>query len=109
GSALGITPQVREELNIGFNLTRLNKLVGDASMSAAIMVVGHEPTLSNTIREITGGRGEMKKRGDALVDVIVRQPLNGELVWLLPPRLVNGMVEDFCCAGHGYWLASRWS
>jgi phosphohistidine phosphatase len=94
GNTLGITPQTREELNIGFNLVRLNKLVDDANMGDSIMVVGHEPTLSQTIREITGGRVEMKKCGLARVDVMVRQPLNGELVWLLPPRLVNGLVED---------------
>ena len=94
GNALGLTPQVREELNIGFNLSRLNKLVGEAGMNASIMVVGHEPTLSQTIREITGGRVEMKKCGLARVDVMIRQPLNGELVWLLPPRLVNGLIED---------------
>lgn len=94
GNGLGIAPQIREELNIGFNLTRLNKLIGETGMSDSIMVVGHEPTLSQTIREITGGRVEMKKCGLARVDVMVRQPLNGELVWLLPPRLVNGMIED---------------
>jgi phosphohistidine phosphatase len=94
GNALGIAPQIREELNIGFNLTRLHRLVADANISDSIMVVGHEPTLSQTIREITGGRVEMKKCGLARIDVMVRQPLNGELVWLLPPRLVNGMIED---------------
>lgn len=93
-TALGIAPQVREELNIGFNVTRLNRLVANLGMSDSIMVVGHEPTLSQTIREITGGRVEMKKCGLARVDVMMRQPLNGELVWLLPPRLVNGLVED---------------
>lgn len=93
-TALGIAAQVREELNIGFNVTRLNRLVANLGMSDSIMVVGHEPTLSQTIREITGGRVEMKKCGLARVDVMMRQPLNGELVWLLPPRLVNGLVED---------------
>lgn len=95
GNALGIAPQIREELNIGFNATRLNKLVGEAGMNDSIMVVGHEPTFSQTIREITGGRVEMKKCGLARVDVTLRQPMNGELVWLLPPRLVNGLIEDF--------------
>lgn len=94
GNALGIAPQVREELNIGFNVSRLNRLVTDVGMADSIMVVGHEPTLSQTIREITGGRVEMKKCGLARVDILMRQPLNGELVWLLPPRLVNGLVED---------------
>lgn len=95
GSALGVAPQIREELNIGFNVTCLNKLLGEASIADSIMVIGHEPTLSQTIREITGGRVEMKKCGLARVDVTLRQPLNGELVWLLPPRLVNGLIEDF--------------
>lgn len=93
-SALNIPSQVREELNTGFNVTRLNHLVAGAGMSDSIMVVGHEPTLSQTIREIIGGRVEMKKCGLARVDVMIRQPLNGELVWLLPPRLVNGLIED---------------
>jgi phosphohistidine phosphatase len=94
GSGLGIAPQIREELNIGFSATRLSLLVNEAGLGDSIMVVGHEPTLSQTIREITGGRVEMKKCGLARVDVTLRQPLNGELIWLLPPRLVNGLVED---------------
>lgn len=91
GTALGMAPVVRDELNFGFNTARLSALLGDVPPRDSVMLVGHEPTLSQTIQAITGARVEMKKCGLARVDVIVRQPLQGELVWLLTPKLVRAL------------------
>jgi len=89
--ALSIEPRVVEELNYGFNVPRLSALLGDVPPNADVMLVGHEPTLSQTIQAITGARVEMKKCGLARIDVIVRQPLQGELVWLITPKLVRAL------------------
>lgn len=91
--AVGLTPQVHEALNYGFNAGRLESLLREAP-PGDLMLVGHEPTLSSTIRELTGGRVDMKKCGLARVDVPMRSTLYGELVWLLPPRLVAGLQEE---------------
>jgi phosphohistidine phosphatase len=57
-----------------------------------IMVVGHEPDLSNLIGRITSLgrlRLEMKKAGLAKIEITELQPeLKGNLEWLLPPRVL---------------------
>lgn len=93
-SVMGIQPEIREELNFGFNLPLLSTLLGDIGPKSAVVLVGHEPTMSQTIQAITGARVEMKKCGFARVDVLVRQPLQGELVWLLTPKLVRSLNGD---------------
>jgi phosphohistidine phosphatase len=93
-AVLNVTPVVRDELSYGFGYDQLETLVRDASDAEGVMLVGHEPTLSQTIRDLTGGLVDMKKCGLARVDIHIRRPLRGELVWLLPPRLVRGLTED---------------
>jgi phosphohistidine phosphatase len=52
-----------------------------------IMLVGHEPDLSETIKYlIGGGRLVMKKGTLARVDITSGSMASGELIWLLPPR-----------------------
>ena len=50
--------------------------------------MGHEPTFSMVIAElIGGGRVQMKKGALARVDV--NRELQGELVWLLQPKILT--------------------
>ena len=66
-------------------------MLGDVTPHDSVMLVGHEPTFSQTIQALTGARVEMKKCGLARIDVLVRQPLKGELTWLLTPKLVRAL------------------
>jgi phosphohistidine phosphatase len=51
------------------------------------MLVGHEPDFSLTISAlIGGGKVILKKGGLARVDITTIDALQGELVWLLPPK-----------------------
>jgi phosphohistidine phosphatase len=93
GRAVDRTPEVREELNFEFNLTLLNDLLAPLNFDQNVMLVGHEPTFSRAVHDLTGARIEMKKCGIARVDLISRTPLQGELVWLVAPRLVRAIVE----------------
>lgn len=55
------------------------------------LLVGHEPDFSSLIGRLVGApRGAivMKKGGLARVDLLTQDSLRGELVWLLPPRLL---------------------
>jgi phosphohistidine phosphatase len=60
-----------------------------------IMIVGHEPDLSNLIARITSLgrlRLEMKKAGLAKIEITELQPeLKGNLEWLLPPKVMLQM------------------
>ena len=56
------------------------------------MFVGHEPDFSTTISSLVGGRVVMKRGGLARIDIVSPQPLLGELVWLIAPKIFG---EEF--------------
>ena len=86
--------QIRDELNFDFDLRSLELLVSHLNENDDLLLVGHEPTFSSTVRELTGGRLEMKKGGLARVDVLSRSPLSGVLVWLVAPKVFDALDDD---------------
>ncbi|MFN8528280.1 MAG: phosphohistidine phosphatase SixA [Anaerolineae bacterium] len=89
-AAIDITVQVRQELAPGFNLAGLQTLIRDLRQDDCLMIVGHEPDFSRVIGDfIGGGRVIMKKGGLARIDVTGFQPLRGELMWLLNPKVIS--------------------
>jgi phosphohistidine phosphatase len=80
-----------ERLAPGFNYQALASIASDHSEAEEVLLVGHEPDLSSTLRDLVGG-GKLvcKKGGLARVDITNHDPLEGELVWLLPPKLLTG-------------------
>ena len=76
-----------ERLGPGFSSDDLVEVLQSYPEASNILLVGHEPDFSQTISALIGGsRLVVKKGGLARVDVINADPLQGELVWLLPPR-----------------------
>jgi phosphohistidine phosphatase len=94
GKAFEITVTVREELNFGFSPQQVEMLLDGLKNGDEVMFVGHEPDLSATVSQLAGG-GEvvMKKGGLARVDVSGEMPLQGVLVWVLPPKLLDMLGE----------------
>lgn len=92
--ALGMGVEIREEVNFGFDLDALDRLLDGVSDTEELMFVGHEPTFSAVIRALTGGSVEMKKGGLARVDVTQRDPLRGTLVWLIVPRVFDALAGE---------------
>jgi phosphohistidine phosphatase len=80
----------------GNRLDLYNKL-SKLKQQSSILVVGHEPYLSGMINEIIndgnkGGRIVLKKVGLARIRIISSTPkLQGELRWLLTPKLLKNM------------------
>jgi len=79
---LGCEPVVHEPLSAGFDAGDAAELVAGFDDDARILVVGHEPDFSQTLRDLTGGRVDVKKGGVAAVRVERR---TGELLVLLRP------------------------
>jgi phosphohistidine phosphatase len=75
-----------DRLARGFDRKHLAAILADHRGAQALVLVGHEPDFSRTIRELTGGAVVCKKGGIARVD-IDDETVRGELVWLLPPRI----------------------
>ena len=85
---LGLEVKTEPRLAPGFNLDKLKEIVASFDDEQALLLVGHEPTFSMVIAElIGGGRVQMKKGALARVDV--NRELQGELVWLLQPKILT--------------------
>jgi phosphohistidine phosphatase len=85
--ALGVLVDERKEVAPGFSITSIEPLLHGMDHGNEIMFVGHEPDFSRTISSLVGGRLVMKKGGLARVDIVSYEPLLGELVWLLAPKV----------------------
>lgn len=73
----------------GFGIPELVELLRDHPRAENILLVGHEPDFSQTLSAlIGGGRLVCKKAGLARVDLFQSDPPQGELVWLIPPRIL---------------------
>lgn len=87
---LGLDVVQDERLSPGFSSKELADILTGYSEAAAVMVVGHEPDFSDTISAISGGSGIiMKKGGLARVDIENPTALEGSLVWLVPPKILD--------------------
>jgi len=76
-------------LGIGFDRDQLAEILRDHAGAEALMLIGHEPSFSETISAlIGGGRIVCRKGGLACVKLGDRTSLKGELLWLIPPRLL---------------------
>src|SRR3954447_24602326 len=69
GESLGCEPVVHEPLHAGFSAADAMELIGGFEDDEAILLVGHEPDFSETIRDLTNGRVDMKKGGIAAIRV----------------------------------------
>ena len=90
---LGMSDRLVEDSRLahGFDVGRLAEIVEGQGEAARLMVVGHEPDLSDTVAELTGGgRVDFKKGGLARVDVKGSQLDDGILAWLLTPAQITG-------------------
>ncbi len=76
------------QLAPGFDLDAMKQMVAEQS-DRDVMFVGHEPDFSRVIAALTGGYVKMAKAGLARVDVENVLDLHGELVWLVPPKVMK--------------------
>ena len=79
--------QEDELLEPGFGSSDLKQLLKKYP-GENVMVVGHEPDFSKTIRALTGGSIKLSKAGLALAEVD-RTTLRGKLLWLIPPKVAK--------------------
>ena len=82
--------QQDERLAPGFDRDHLAQVLAEHPETKNIMLVGHEPDFSLTISALTGGGSViLKKGGLARVDITATDPLQGDLVWLVPPKIMR--------------------
>ncbi len=92
GAGMELKPILRDELAPGFDLAGLQAITRASAMDDSLMIVGHEPDFSKVMSNlIGGGRIIMKKGGIARIDISAYQPLRGELMWLITPKIFENL------------------
>ena len=75
--------RAHEPLASGFDGAQALDALAEIDGDGRLLVVGHEPDLSRTVGDLTGGRIDLKKGGLAVVRL---EGVAGELAVLLRPR-----------------------
>jgi phosphohistidine phosphatase len=79
-----------DRLSPDFDSQRLARVLQDHANADAIMLVGHEPDFSQMVEQLAGGaKVDLKKGGLACVDLPDPSSLNGQLVLLVPPKVLT--------------------
>lgn len=89
GRALGLEPVLDKRLAEDCDLDQLGSVI-EAARSADVMVVGHDPYLSELLDELIGAHGQVMRKG-AIATIEIERPLvrgTGTLRWLVPPELL---------------------
>jgi phosphohistidine phosphatase len=95
GAALGLAPVLDESLAADCDLGDLEALVAGSGVGD-LMVVGHDPYLSELFSVLIGGPGLTMPKG-SIATIDVRRPLRrggGSLVWFVPPAILPASGND---------------
>jgi phosphohistidine phosphatase len=80
-----------ERLDGGFDAERFADILRDHAGAKAIMLVGHEPSMSTVIGKLLGGaRIDFKKGSIACVDCGDAPAPRGILMWMAAPKIIAG-------------------
>jgi phosphohistidine phosphatase len=88
--ALNIEPVQESSLGNGFSRDDALALLHAHADDERVLVVGHEPSFSQVVFDLTGGRIDFKKGGVAAVKV---ESGGGELLLLLRPRELESLAR----------------
>jgi phosphohistidine phosphatase len=88
--ALNVEPIEEDVLGDGFDREDALELLMRHGTDARVLVVGHEPSFSQVVHDLTGGRIDFKKGGVAAVRT---ERASGELLTLLRPRELESLAE----------------
>jgi len=87
--ALNADPEEEATLGNGFEREDALELLGRHDADARVLVVGHEPSFSQVVHDLTGARVDFKKGGVVAVRV---KGGRGELVVVLRPRELESLA-----------------
>ncbi len=95
GAALGLTPVLDERLADFCDLRELEDIVAEAGVRE-VMVVGHDPYLSELFGELLGAHGLAMPKG-SIATIDIQRPLRpggGGLCWFVPPAILSTTQRD---------------
>ncbi len=81
--ALGKSVITREEVNFDFSLAHVQAMVQGFSLDAELIFVGHNPSMSEVVQQITGANLNMEVGSIVCAQVMPHAIHQGELAWYL--------------------------
>ena len=89
--ALNIEPQEEDVLGDGFDREDALELLYRHGADSRVLMVGHDPSFSQVVHDLTGARVDFKKGG---VAVVRTERTGGELLALLRPRELESLARS---------------
>jgi len=87
--ALNVAPEVEDALANGFDREDALELIGRHDDDARVLVVGHDPSFTQVVHDLTGARVDFKK--GAVVGIRL-EGTRGELIVMLRPRELESLA-----------------
>ena len=87
--SLSVEPEEREVLGKEFDEAAARELLLEHEDGARVLVVGHDPTFTQVVHDLTGARVDMKKGGVAGIRLAGAET---ELIVLLRPRELEALA-----------------
>ena len=87
--SLNVDPEEEDVLGDGFERGDALELLGRHDADARVLVVGHEPSFSQVVHDLTGARVDFKKGGVVALRV---EGGRGELIAMLRPRELESLA-----------------
>jgi phosphohistidine phosphatase len=96
GKAIRVEPSVDDRLASCFDIRALATLVEERNGPERLVLVGHDPDLSELLAELIGASSvAMRKGALARVDLEGRPaPGDGALRWLVPPDVLDALADQ---------------
>lgn len=91
--ALSMSSAQDDALNFHFNLNRLEDLLASYESDAHIVLVGHNPNMSEVAQAVTGARVSMKTGMVIAAHAYPPSLANAQLLWAAPPKLLKALVQ----------------
>ena len=87
--ALNVEPETEDVLANGFERDDALELLARHDADARVLVVGHDPSFTQVVHDLTGARVDFKKGAVAAVRM---QGGQGELIVMLRPRELESLA-----------------
>jgi len=81
-------------VNYEFDLSAVSELISGLKPDSEVVFVGHNPSMSEVVQEMTGATLSLKTSAVACVDVTPPGLTLARLHWLLTPRLAGAFTDE---------------
>lgn len=93
GEALDIAPEINEACNFDFSAQQALMLAQNFTPDAILVFVGHNPSMSQAVTDLTGARVDLSPCSLAYVtNIIPTASQYATLKWLVTPKIVASLL-----------------